>query len=113
MAILDELFERDKPPEDESSFNFDKTILDGYEAIQSLCCFSKWKGIPRQKSTLTISYHEGLWSARLNDYENSRSFSSTGVDAASALESLDRVLCGNKVNWYTWTYASKSKKKGK
>jgi hypothetical protein len=111
MVTIDSLFANDKPDPDESELPHDVTVFDGYEALNSLCLYDKWKGTPRERSSVTIRYSSGEWGASLNDVDNQRSVSYGGKTIAAALEGLDAVLCSGKVNWYYWG-SRNGKKKG-
>lgn len=103
MEILDYLFEKGKPPLDESEMPVETSILQDYEALVALLTYATWKGEPRQTSTITLGYSSGSWFARLNDPENTRSTTGGGKSIAEAIESLSSiVLSGRNARWYYW-----------
>jgi len=111
MDIIDYLFENSKPPQDESEIKFDETVFADFEAINSLCCFEKWKGQPRNRSAVSIMTSVDGWRATLVDHDNDRSTSSTGKDVQAALESLNSLLMSGTVNWYYWKHGKGKKPK--
>lgn len=113
MEILDYLFEKGKPPLDESEMPGEKTVFDGFDAIRSLLTFQTWKGEPRKLSTMTIAWSIDGWRASLNDLDNGRVTSYTGVDVAGAIEGLDAQLVSKNPRWFYWREQYGSKKNGK
>lgn len=103
MEILDYLFEKSKPPVDESDMPVESSILSDYEAIVALLTYSTWKGKPREVSTLSIGWQAPEWFARMSDPENRRSLTSTGKSVVEAIESLSKhLLLGKDARWYPW-----------
>lgn len=111
MEILDYLFEKGKPCKDESEFELDKTVLDGFEAIQTMMIWETWKGEPRERATLTLAWNGVEWIARLNDSDNRRSSYSTGKSVSGAIESLEHQLVSGQPRWSYWN-TNGFKKKG-
>jgi len=102
MEILDYLFEKSKPPVDESDIPDEKTLLADMEAIRAMLTFTHWEGEPRELSTMRISYQSPDWSATLSDPDNRRSLTATGRSVQEAVESLNKYLIERVGRWYYW-----------
>lgn len=113
MEILDYLFEKSKPPVDESDMPDEKTVLDGLEAVKAMLTFSHWNGEPRDLSTLRIGYQRPDWVATLTDGDNERSLTIVGKTVQEAIESLDRVLLSREPHWYYWARKNVARRVGK
>jgi hypothetical protein len=111
MDIMDCLFEDGKPNPDESEYSPDCTVFDELEAINSLCIFRRWKGVPRDPSAVSIKACSDGWACTLVDYDNDRSVCMTAKTVALALDSLNNLLVSGAVNWYYWKKAGKTAKK--
>jgi len=111
--ILDYLFEKSKPPVDQSELPDEKTVLDGHDAIRSMLTFPTWKGEPRELSTLAIGWQAPDWFARLSDYDNRRSSTALGKTVQAALESLEKQLLSDNPRWYAWPKQSGDQKRKK
>lgn len=113
MEILDYLFEKSKPPLDESDIPDEKTVLEGLEAIKALLTFTHWNGEPRELSNMRVTYQRPDWVATLIDPDNGRSLSVVGRTVQDAIELLDKALLSRDGRWYYWQQKNSARGAGK
>jgi len=67
-------------------------------------------GTPRELSTVTIRYQDGLVLASLSDHEERAGLYRTGESVQLALKALEKALSGGTADWRPWGGSKKPKK---
>lgn len=88
----------------------DSTARAVFPAVYEHCTGETWDdGSPRTTSSLLVFYEAGLWKVCLNDRATERTGWATGVTPEAALESLERMLASDGMDWRKSKAASRKR----
>lgn len=86
----------------------DSSFLEAYPALWEYLTVGKWEdGTPRQRSTITFFYEDGLWKACLNDRDGSRSLFVSCPIWNDVLRALERASTDPAAPWRGYANAKR------
>jgi len=100
--MVDDLYEDVNPDREEEDYPECPFLRETCPRIHDFIRFDRYKGKPRKNGSFSVTVEGPLWVVRITDKDRERSFSTTGLDLASCLSTLDQLVASRQIHWHYW-----------